>query len=272
MNMIGLYYPGGAFGHFLLHLILLGKKHGCVYKDSVPFAEVYAKQWDITGKWKNTEFEVDNNRINEVTELIPVEMISVFENQNYKDIVAHIKNANFPTYSTHLDEDLHEMMIRHKILNPSPASLDVNAEWDSFYNRVKHRDWPNIPFVECNQLHDSVKNRIIGSWLFPKSSIINGASNDLQYLFAKRTEQQHFEQCYLDEVEKRLSLANRMKIAKEIYNAVDINIDLKDIIATQGQSVCEHFNIPHTNEHIALVKKWVQLHPLHIKEILLSYQ
>lgn len=283
--MLEIYYAGGAGGHFLLHLILLSNKHICSFVDypvlndsQFPhiFNTVFNKQWNIQDRWKDTECDVDNN---ETLKLPTLRHKLVQLNCFFNDPVMflnsqeHIETTANTTISITPSSSLHRELIKFKIRKNIPndiRTVTINA-WNKFYADIRDSKWPDIEFDSCNLLPWKIKNEIVNEYLLSDSQTrLYNKSNDvdLKLFYTKYIESRYCTTETGNIIASEIDASNRIGIATELSKITTHNFSIDDIVRTKGNNVCTALNIPHTHKHTAFVEQWVNLHPLHIRELL----
>lgn len=282
--MLEIYYAGGTGGHFLLHLILLSNKHICSFVDypvlndaqfSDAFGNVFNKQWNILHHWKDTEFAVDNEATLKLrTSLYKQVQLNCFFNDAtaFLKLHEHINSTTNTTISITPGALLHRELIKFKITREVVEdSREVTIKlWNVFYANIKDVEWPNIEFDSCNLLSWKIKNEIINEYLLGSRPRLYNKFNDidLKLVYASYVKSHYCTTVNDNIIDSEIDAANRIGIAHELSKITTHNFSINDVVRTKGKNVCDALNIPHTQHHTSFVEKWVSLHPLHIRKLL----
>jgi len=243
-----LFYNGGSGGFLMLHCLLLTQHFYNPFL--MPLYKIIQKQWNISSNlalWKKTEVWPDNNN----TLLAKTDKLKVyFECGKSAD---YIKNKYKDCYKIVIYADdfllykLTELKKCNVFYNNQHSTKSIcDKQWQTFYLDVKDKTWPDCnTFNEFYSLPVHIKDELI-----------------LVYNVLKQF--QNIDVCAMK------NLSNVFDITKEYVRIADYAFNLKDVVKSEFRNVTTAFDLIYNKQHKELVNHWLNLHPQHIKNLILE--
>lgn len=251
MDDVTLGYVGGCGGFFALHLLLLSNRYNCSLPQSLD--DILQHQWNIQNPkhWKSTEVCPDNAKTLEEF-ASPRLFFQCNPSIDNWQTIKHRKVLIYTNLNLHLKLSKHKHCgFYHPDVHANSRSLDYH--FSNFYAGIRDSSWPDCDTIE------QIKN-------LPEHVI-----NELQQnaYFVDFTNAVSWEQWFL--IQHKNYSINHEVVYKDCFDLAQSSthvIDLKDIVASQGTALLEPLGLSITRQHKEFIIKWVNLHPLELKQLL----
>jgi len=245
---IYVYYNGGSGGFIALHGILLTNHFECSkYTDSlISTTHIINSVWDNqtsdSSMWKTTEIWPDNKQTSLLSDKLrcyfscnpQLEETSKFCKD--KDVL-YIKIWCPPKIQFHLAQFKHAFIFYDSALDISTTYEEfISYPWKTFYNNVKDESWPN-----CDNISDV-------------SLLPDHIQDELHNTFNMHN----------------VNFNDRIQVFDKTELPEDFSFNLIDIVQTKFKNITDALGLPHTQEHIDLMDKWINLHSSPIQDMLLG--
>jgi hypothetical protein len=283
-------FYGGSGGHICSHLVLQSGQHYCAYdqllSDKSTFDKTFfeiknfnwnqmqQQRWRQHHSWPNNEL-TQKSRIDDMHKMFftcaPNESSNPEgEPDSYQESrMDHKKYPGAKTVLIWTDIDTQAELARYKqsrwfrrnqhgVYYYWKTYSCFESQWREIYHRHRAHDWPtdisirDIPDLDSGLIHQM---QAVPEFL----NFFGIAESSDGFHTWRRSLHTRNHNGFLVERSVHLMLQQS-----------DIVVRLQDVAKSQGKWLTDCMGIPWTNQHQSLVNQWLDLHPKHIKNMLLD--